>query len=196
MSDVATCEVSPVAPAAAAGELADVVGMSLFLGSGAVLFGSLLMSYAMLRAQQPVWPPAGCPPPPLLMAAANTLVLAISSVSMAHAQVLAASGLRCVGALCATMTLGVLFLVLQLPVWSALQAAPQFGLMRSVFLLLAGCHALHLAAGLGALAWVLPGALAGESSRHPLAARVRLCAMFWHFLGVAWAALFLTVFVF
>ncbi|MBI4865989.1 MAG: heme-copper oxidase subunit III [Candidatus Wallbacteria bacterium] len=196
MSDIAACEVSPVAPVATHGELADVVGMSLFLGSGAVLFGSLLMSYAMLRAQQPVWPPAGCPPPPLLMAAANTLVLAVSSVSMARAQIQAASAIRCAGALGATMALGVLFLVLQLPVWSALRAAPQFGLMRSVFLLLAGCHALHLAAGLGALAWVLPGALVSEPRGQQLAARVRLCAMFWHFLGVAWAALFLTVFVF
>ncbi|MBI3890177.1 MAG: cytochrome c oxidase subunit 3 [Candidatus Wallbacteria bacterium] len=166
-----------------------LVGMSLFLGSAAVLFGSLLMSYAMLRTQQPSW----SAPAPLALATVNTLALACSSVALALAERRAREGARAAAPLALTMALGLAFLAGQLGVWRNL-GAPAAGLLRSVFILLAGSHAAHLAAAIAALAWAFPAVRQAPCSAAALR-RLRLSAMFWHFLGAAWAALFVTLFL-
>jgi cytochrome c oxidase subunit 3 len=78
------------------------------------------------------------------------------------------------------------FVAVQAWAWAALLNA-QVGFagnpVASFFYLLTALHALHVAGGLVAWAWVL-------RSPEPAAWRLALCARYWHFLLGVWVALF------
>jgi len=173
--------------------------MVIFLGSWAMMFASIFFAYGMVRARAPVWPPPGMPPFPVLLPAINTVVLALSSVTMQL-------GLRRVRGgkapelrwwLLGTIALGLLFVALQLQLWRSVWRGGlrvDSGIDGSVLYGLTWFHALHVVCGLGVLGWLLAGALRNTYSvRHH--APVRLAAMFWHFVDVVWVLMFLTVFL-
>jgi heme/copper-type cytochrome/quinol oxidase subunit 3 len=173
--------------------------MVIFLGSWAMMFGALFFAYGMVRARATEWPPPDLPALPLALPGFNTLVLAASSAALQ----LAVRWLRLgkasrVGpALAASVTLGALFLFLQMVTWRSLYEeglTPSEGPYPSVFYALTCFHAVHVLVGVGALAWLCRCAFVGKYS----AARflsVRLGALFWHFVGAVWGILFVTVYV-
>ena len=180
-------------------ERTSALGMVIFLGSWAMMFASLFFAYGLVRARAPMWPPGDLPRLPRLQPGLSTLVLFASSVAMQL-------GVRAVRdrrerlaapLLGLTLFLGIGFLALQGHLWTGLFRAgltPQTGTYASVFWGLTGFHALHVVVGLVALVWLVIGA----ARRTYTAARfapLRLWAMYWHFVGVVWIALYLTVFV-
>ena len=96
-----------------------------------------------------------------------------------------------------TFLLGVLFVVLQLRLWTGLYLAglrPTSGPYASVFWGLTCVHAAHVGVGLLALLWLAYRAWRGAYN----AARfvpVRLWAMYWHFVGIVWLVLYVSVFL-
>jgi heme/copper-type cytochrome/quinol oxidase subunit 3 len=97
-------------------------------------------------------------------------------------------------ALAATAALGTLFIVLQTVVWAGLWReglVPSAGAFGSVFYAFTVFHALHVLVGLAAMAWLSFCAHRGEATR----IGVRLWGWYWHFVGVLWGALYLTVYV-
>jgi heme/copper-type cytochrome/quinol oxidase subunit 3 len=89
------------------------------------------------------------------------------------------------------------FVGLQFVLWSTMLDSgllPSSGPYASVFFGLTGLHALHVAVGILGLAWVLM-----QSARRvyavPRHQTVRLWAMYWHFVGVVWFVMFLTIFL-
>lgn len=92
-----------------------------------------------------------------------------------------------------TTILGLGFLAAQLTAWQELRAAGVYlatNPSSSFFYLLTGTHGLHLAGGLGALAYVgLRGR--GESPWPACRAAVTATSIYWHFLGALWVFLFL-----
>jgi cytochrome c oxidase subunit 3 len=174
------------------------VGMILALASWAMLFASLFFAYAVLRLSAPTWPPEGAAALPRLLPSINTLVIVLSSLVLWNGRRLSSESkpgaLR--RALVATMALGGLFLALQLAVWIPLWRQGfriDSGIYGSIFYGLTTFHALHVVAGLIALACLLPGARRGVyvSSRQ---SPVRLTAMFWDFVGIVWVVLFVAVY--
>jgi heme/copper-type cytochrome/quinol oxidase subunit 3 len=175
------------------------VGMVIFLGTWAMMFAGLFFAYADVRWKAPIWPPPGEPRAPLGLPALNTFLIALSSLTLARglsavrgAQTFALK--RWIGL---TMLLGATFLALQSVVWVQLWQSglrPSNGIYGSVFYALTCFHALHVVVGLLGLALLLPGAIAGRYTvqRH---ARVRLWAMFWHFVDAIWLVMFVTVYV-
>lgn len=198
-------EVLPLRPSADREEVTSFVGMVVFLASWAMLFGALLFAYGYLRTHARSWPPAGLPPLPLLPGLANTGVLALSSAAL-HAGLGAlrrGRQERVMPAVLGAVGLGLVFVAGQVLLWRGLGAAGLAlggtGPYGSVFYALTGLHALHVAVGLWGLfgvAWrvragagVQGGAL--TPARH---GPFRLWAMYWHFVGVVWLVLFVTVF--
>jgi len=178
-------------------EVTSYVGMVIFLGSWAMLFAALFFSYALLRARSPSWPPPGDPPLPVLLPGLNTLVIGASSLAVVRG--VRAFGLgrrrRAAGALALGAALGAVFLALQGVVWAGAWRAgllPSGGPYGSVFYALTAFHALHVLAGLLALAALAARVLAGPG---PGRTRVRLWAMFWHFVGAVWCALYAAVYL-
>jgi cytochrome c oxidase subunit III len=148
------------------------VGLLVFMGATAMLFAALLLAYAILRAQAPVWPPPGAPPFPRAAAGLNTLLLAAAGIALRRWRAAAAA-------------LGLGFLAGQLVLWRHLVAiglGPAGGhtaLLGQIFLALSALHALHVAGGLVALA----------VARR----RVRVISMYWDFVLALWLILYVAV---
>ena len=175
------------------------IGMLIFLGSWAMMFAAFFFSYGILRARMDLWPPPGTPPLPRLLPAANTLVIAFSSVALERALFSARRGklASVLPAILTTLLLGTLFVGLQLMLWTGLWKSglrPSGGPYGSVFYTLTALHAAHVAVGLLGLAYCAIRANAGAFTpvRH---VGLRLWRAYWHFVGGVWLLLFLTVFV-
>ena len=141
-------------------------GTWVFLATDAMSFGALLGAYAMLRASAERWPHAHLD---LRLAAVGTLALLASSLTLAR------------GRRVATILLGVAFVALQAGEY-VLLARHGVGIAAnraaSIFFATTGWHALHVLAGLVALA------LARRASARAAA------ALFWQFVDAVWILLF------
>jgi heme/copper-type cytochrome/quinol oxidase subunit 3 len=130
----------------------------------------------------------------------TTLVLLLSSFALARGVSQLANGRR--GALApwvgAAMALGLAFVGLQLHTWKGLWEqglTPQQGSYGSLFYGLTVLHAVHVAAGLVVLLVVLVRALLGTYTEHNVI-RVRVAAMFWHFVDAVWLLMFVSIYLF
>jgi cytochrome c oxidase subunit 3 len=189
----------PYRPPRAREEWTAYLGMVVFLASWAMMFGSLFFAYGMVRTRSNAWPPPDLPALPLVVPAINTAILAVSSVvlQLSLGAVRAGKVARLGQGLLASAILGSAFLGLQIVTWRRLLdegLTPQGGPYPSVFYALTCFHALHVLVGIVALAWLCRSAFVGKYS----AARylpVRLWTMYWHFVGVVWAAMFVTIYL-
>jgi cytochrome c oxidase subunit 3 len=188
--------VKGAAPALANGgrrEATAAVGMTIFLGTVAMLFAALFLAYAVMRAQAPAWPPEGQPALPRGVLALNTAVLAAASVALRAARRASRRGMAgaAVGWARGALALGAAFLAAQVLVWRGLVeagAGPASGIYGSVFFAISGLHALHVAGGLVAL-----GAVAlrpAASAAAALSRRLGLVALYWDFVLAVWALFF------
>lgn len=175
------------------------LGMVIFLGSWAMMFGTLFFAYAGLRLRASSWPPFGAPELPIILPGINTLILLVSSGTM-H---LALRGLRrgqldhFRAGLLATILLGTVFMGLQLVVWMDLWSQGlhlDTGTYGGLFYLLTVFHVLHVLVGLGLLAWLLAPVLRREASV-PRRVPVKVASMFWHFVDAVWLIMFLAVYL-
>ena len=168
----------------------------LALAGIGTLFLVLLAVWLLLRRRGSDWPPDGIWSPPQALWI-STLLLAASSVAIERAARLARWAdpgerngvLRALGG---TFALGILFLGAQVFLWRALWLdglLPSSSGYGAVFYALTGLHGLHVAGGLAFLASLtLDLASAGGFVRRRYG--VRLCATYWHFMGVIWLVLF------
>lgn len=175
------------------------LGMIIALASWAMMFGGLFFMYLGIRSRALVWPPVGVPRLPLALPAVNTGVLVASSVALAGGvQALRHGRRRALASwIAAAIALGAAFLGLQFVVWRGMWDAglrPDTGAYGSVFYGLTALHAVHVAAGLVMLLVVFARSLRGVYTEHNVV-RVRVCAMFWHFIDVVWALMFLSLYL-
>jgi heme/copper-type cytochrome/quinol oxidase subunit 3 len=175
------------------------VGMVMALASWTMLFVALFFAYSVLRLRASAWPPDGLAPLPKALPALNTLVLLGSSILLHFGSRPEAEAKRGAlrRALLGTLALGSLFLALQLAVWVPLWRSGfriDTGTYGSIFYGLTVFHALHVLAGLVALAVLLPGAFSGRYASGRESA-VRLSAMFWHFVDAVWVVMFVAVYL-
>jgi cytochrome c oxidase subunit III len=179
-------------------EFTSSLGMIIFLASWGMMFAGLFFVYGYARLKSVVWPPPGLPILPIGLPALNTAVMIASSLALTRAIGHIRRGER--GGfqrmIAATLGLGVLFLGLQVVVWRSVAAAGlsvSHGLYGAVFYTFTAFHALHVVAGLLVVLWVLVRSLRGAYSEHDFTS-VRLSAMFWHFVDIVWALMFLTIY--
>jgi heme/copper-type cytochrome/quinol oxidase subunit 3 len=211
---LAHAEIAPQPNNAAAATVS--VGMAIALGAVAMSFAGVLLSYAIVRAQAPLWPPPGesAPPPVWPWPAMATLAALAGSAGLRWARravVDASANLSHIGtasvdaaalhqrrlghALVATALAGVLFIGVQTVAWLRLGASgirPSSGIVASVVYALTLFHALHALVALIVLLPVLLRALRGRVISGSSLAAV---SAFWHLVTVAWVVVFLAVFV-
>jgi cytochrome c oxidase subunit 3 len=176
-----------------------VLGMIIALGAWAMMFGALFFMYAGMRSHALTWPPPGIPRLPVALPAVNTVVLLASSGAIAQGiRSLARGQRRALSAwLAVASVLGATFLVLQVVVWRDVWAAglkPSTGAYGSVFYGLTALHAAHVAAGLLVILFVLVRSLLGKYTEHNVM-KVRLPAMFWHFVDAVWVLMFVSLYL-
>jgi heme/copper-type cytochrome/quinol oxidase subunit 3 len=169
------------------------LGMRLFLLSLGVLFTASLVGYVAVRVMATDWPPRDMPGlPPLLLASTAVILASSASVQWGLTGIRRGDRRRLRLGMIITCALGLAFLILQCANWLILfQSHMDLDrhLYAFTFYMLTGLHALHVLGGLIPMSIVAGAALRGEytAARHEA---VHYLAMYWHFLGAVWVALY------
>jgi heme/copper-type cytochrome/quinol oxidase subunit 3 len=170
-------------------------GMLLLIATEGSLFGYLLFSYFYLGAlSRGPWPPDG--PPDLHLVVPNTLVLLLSSGTMAWAEsgIRRGSGARLKAGLLLTLLLGAGFLAVQGIEYHAKHFGPTANAYASAFYIVTGFHGAHVAVGLLMIAVVAVRSFLGHftAARHEAITNV---SWYWHFVDVVWLAVFTSLYL-
>jgi cytochrome c oxidase subunit 3 len=177
-------------------EIISSVGMIVTLVSFAMLFATLMMGFAMYRLTAPVWPPAGMTKPSLLLPSLSTFCIFISSLCfMKFEKSLSENKLEMRG-LIATIFLGLCFMTIQTLLWHSLKTQGIFvssGIFPSIIYAFTWIHAAHIIAALALLFWLYIKVKKGLNPKSKLMAANT--GKFWHFLGIVWFIMFVTIFV-
>ena len=178
------------------------LGMWLFLGSEAMLFAGLLALYAAYRFTYPAEFHAAAAHANVLIGTTNTYLLLTSSLTLVLALHATRRGhrRRTVVLLALTFALGLGFEILKSIEYAQHLAEgiapggyydfaplPAHGavLYVTLYYLLTGLHALHVAGGLVLLAWLAVRARRGDfTPRSHLA--LELGGLYWHFVDLVW----------
>ena len=173
------------------------MAMVILFVSLAMLFATSLVGYVITRVQTTAWIAPGMPPlPKTLWLSTGTIALLSGALEFARFCT-RKNHLESAGrALGAAWVLGVLFVLCQVLCWFYLGAAVEAHttLYPFTFYFLTGLHAVHVLAGFVPLAIVTSRLKVGEysSSRHD---GLGYCVQYWHFLGIVWLILFVTLLV-
>ena len=190
----------PGSPAAAPSAMGtNVLGMLVFIASEAVLFLTLIVTFAVVRAGYPEWPPSDQPRLPVMMSFFNTLVLLGSGAAMFGAwRSIRRGRVAYSRRLLNTATLlGILFLVVQGVEWIRLI---DFGLTvtqniyGAVFYVMIGMHALHVFIAVLGLLYVSRRFGKGVYTRE-VHDGLTMGGMFWGFVVLVWPLLFVFVYL-
>jgi len=172
-------------------------GMVLFLISLVMIFAAAILGYVVTRiANGGPWPPPGMPGLSGLLIC-STIVIIVSSITMGCAGIAARRGSSGAlkGWILATFLLGMGFLVLQAVAWWEM-AVDQLDISEHLyawsFYVLTGLHAAHVLGGVIPLFVVTLRAF-GNRYQHAHHRGVSYVEMYWHFLGLAWIALYATL---
>jgi cytochrome c oxidase subunit 3 len=173
-------------------EIVSSIGMTVTLISFAMLFATLMMGFAMFRITAPVWPPEGMSKPSLLLPGLSTLCIFLSSLSFIWFE----KNISNKKGLILTIFLGLSFMLIQSLFWHQLKVQgilASSGIFPSIIYTFTWIHAAHIIVAIGLLFWLLCYALKEINTKALL--RVSSVGKFWHFLGIVWCIMFLTIFV-
>jgi cytochrome c oxidase subunit 3 len=182
------------------------LGVWVFLVADAFSFAGLLIAYGVLRAQTPVWWPAGEPPLGVAFTAGLTFLLICSSVTMALAVAAGREGKRGQASALLALTIlgGLLFLAGQAHEYFGVGAGLVPGLgpgllagglpfagshRATTFYVITGFHGAHVLAGVLLLAVTLGRVAAGGLARRG-ADGLEAAGLFWHFVDLVWILVF------
>lgn len=174
------------------------LGMKLLIVSLSMLFLASIVIYVIIRSRAAVWPPPGMPVVPngawittaVLLISAVTMFAATSAIKKDAAGVFKVS-------IILTLLLGIMFLVGQGMVWSGLIKSgigAGANMYTFAFFFMSGLHAAHVVGGIIYLSMVAGNGMRGKYTSTSYAP-VKYCAMYWHFLDVAWIVLFSVLFI-
>jgi cytochrome c oxidase subunit 3 len=173
------------------------LGIWLLLGSEAVFFSSLIVTYIVFRGQ--AGEPAGHELLNIPLTAVNTFVLICSSMTIVTAiSAIQGGSVRAMrGWLLATAALGSLFLGGQAYEFNRLfheGLSLSSNLFGATFFTLTGFHGAHVLAGVIWIVFVLFKSRGGGLTQ-PRHDAVELVGLYWHFVDVVWILIFTIVYL-
>jgi len=173
-------------------------GFWLYLMSDAVIFALLFATYLVMVGNT-AGGPTGKELFSLERAAAETLVLLLSSTTFGFAAVALSAGDRSkvLMWLAITALLGACFIFLEIGEFCGMiqeGAGPERSGFLSAFFTLVGTHGLHVSVG---LLWicVMIGQVFFKGLTAPVASRLMRLGLFWHFLDIIWVVIFSVVYL-
>jgi cytochrome c oxidase subunit 3 len=179
---------------AAGGAESARLGIWLFLATEVLLFGGLFTAYAVFRMQEPALFHAGSLKLDRLLGALNTAVLICSSLTVALGLAAIREGKRRTLVVCLSLTLLLAAGFLGIKAFEyahhfARREFPGTDLFFSLYFMMTGLHAFHIAAGMVLFAGVLWLAAAGRFTAD-YHAPVEVSGLYWHFVDLVWIYLF------
>lgn len=178
-------------------ELQNNLAMTIALVSWAMLFATLFMGYAIYRSSANVWPPMGFNKISLTLPMMSTLTILLSSwfCYQTKLSIKIKDLVKAQSNLNYTLVLGFAFMVIQSFLWNHLKSTGVYvssGIFASIIYAFTWIHAAHVVCGLFALIYLK---LVLKPSKENLLQISINVEKFWHFLGVIWILMFLTLFV-
>ncbi|HUQ31896.1 MAG TPA: cytochrome c oxidase subunit 3 family protein [Pyrinomonadaceae bacterium] len=183
------------------------IGMWVFLVQEIMFFGALFLAYSIFRAKFPESFAAASNHLDWHLGGINTIVLIVSSLTMALAVYYAQTGKRRaqISFLLVTLLLGATFLVIKafeyaekfrdnlFPgatfQWKEHGDPNQVQIFFWIYFAMTGLHALHMIIGIGLLIWLILKARKGRFTPE-YHAPVELTGLYWHFVDIVWIFLF------
>ncbi len=169
------------------------ISMIVTLVSFTMLFATMFLGYALYRLTSETWPPMGMESVSLGLPILSTVIIALSSIAFWMYEKSYARNEAQSSWLWATSVFGGLFLVSQLMLWSSLKSTGLYassGIFGSIIYAFTWVHSAHILMGLGALAWLG----LRIKRKKAILMTVRNVGKFWHFLGIVWLIMFITIF--
>jgi cytochrome c oxidase subunit 3 len=189
-------------------EEAEKLGMWTFLITEVMFFGALFTAYVVYRNLYPIAFKEASAHLNWQMGGFNTLVLIVSSLTMALAirgAQTAKRGVQLVNVVL-TMLLGLTFLVVKYfeyaekwhhhlipgPTFDVAQFGewgPQARIFFSLYFAMTGLHAFHMVVGLAIMTWVLVKSWKGHFTPQRYSG-IEISGLYWHFVDLVWIFLF------
>ncbi len=192
-----------------------MVGMWLFLLTEVMFFGGLFLAYTIYRTIYPQGFLYGSHLLNVPLGGTNTVVLIVSSLTMAMAVYYSQKGDRkkLIGLLTVTLLLGLAFLVIKYFEYSSkindhlfpavgfyapvtdgphgvpLELQPQVRVFLWIYFLMTGLHAVHMIVGAGILITLILMAWKGKFTKN-YNSPVEISGLYWHFVDIVWIFLF------
>ncbi len=194
---------------------AGMIGMWIFLLTEIMFFGGLFLAYAIYRTTYPKGFLFGSHLLNVPLGGTNTVVLIVSSLTMAMAVYYSQLGERkkLVGFLALTLILGLVFLVIKYFEYKSkisdnlfpalgwynpastgdhgvpLELQQPVRVFLWIYFLMTGLHALHMIVGAGILITLIVMAHKGRFTKQ-YNAPVEISGLYWHFVDIVWIFLF------
>ncbi len=183
---------------------ASILGMWVFLVTEVMFFGGMFMAYILYRNMYPAAWLAGSQELNEVLGGVNTLVLIVSSLTMAMSVRCAQVGNRkwLINNLILTIVFGTVFLVVKYFEYAAkfehhLVPGAHFDPTRdpaqqiffSLYFMLTGIHALHMVVGIVLMLVILRMAIKGKFGPEYFGP-VEVSGLYWHFVDIVWIFLF------
>ena len=169
------------------------ISMVLVLVSFSMLFATLFLGYAALRFTAPVWPPMGMTDLPMAVPLVSTALIALSSLTW----MLFENSKRRLWILL-TFALGLGFTISQFVLWADLKQLGIYastGTFASIIYAFTWIHAAHIIAALLLLLWPITWSVK-QTITEVRTVKVASIGKFWHFLGIIWFLMFISLFLF
>jgi cytochrome c oxidase subunit 3 len=183
---------------------ASTLGMWVFLVTEVMFFGGLFMAYIVYRNMYPAAWTEASHELNWQLGGLNTLVLIVSSLTMAlavRAAMLSQKRAQIVN-LTLTILLGTVFLVVKYFEYKAkfehhLVPGPHFNpelqqgmqIFFSLYFMMTGVHAAHMVIGIGLMLYILIMAARGTYTAEYYTP-VEVSGLYWHFVDIVWIFLF------
>lgn len=186
---------------------AGTLGMWAFLITEIMFFGGLFLAYILYRSKYPEAFSSASGHLNWRLGAANTVVLIVSSLTMAMAVYYSQTGNKklLITMLILTMALGATFLVVKafeyyskwtdhlIPgldfQWNLAGDPQKVQMFYFIYFAMTGVHALHMVVGLGIMAVILRMAMKDRFSP-AYHSPVEISGLYWHFVDIVWIFLF------
>lgn len=168
------------------------IAMVMVLVTFSMLFATLFMGYVALRTTAPVWPPMGMNDLPLLWPIISTVVIVLSSftwMKFERTQKFSWMG--------TTFVLGLIFSVSQFLLWNSLKhqgILADTGVYASIIYSFTWIHAAHIGLALILLLWPLVWSYKNTITDTRVV-KIESIGKFWHFLGIVWILMFISLFL-
>lgn len=171
------------------------VGIYVALISWGMLFATLFLGYAIFRSTAEYWPPMGMERVPLTWPVFSTVIIILSSVAFEF-QKSRVNISRWPLTLTLVLSLG--FLFSQVQIWSYLKSQGLYaksGIFPTLIYSFTWIHSAHVVLALAALVWLFFKVGNGNISQEDKKKITTHVGKFWHFLGVIWILMFVTLFI-
>jgi cytochrome c oxidase subunit III len=177
------------------------IAMLVTLVSFSMLFGTLFLAYTILRYSSDAWPPVGMEKISLFRPTISTVLILLSSLVFfaiqKNYQFSEKISLKIKAGLYLTVVLGIGFLLSQVNFWAYLKSEGYYvesGVFSSIIHAFTWIHSAHILMGEVLLCWLLFSIIKSPSV-NILKVRFKNVGLFWHFLGIIWCIMYITLFV-